>query len=495
MSSDLNRPLRSDSADSVPLDTQCEALSSLISSDPSHLTDDFNLLSTCLGAALDNNEIGESALNAVLDPDLPPADAARKAVFDCLTFRPLHRAAKELLLSHLQHRIYAPGELLLSQGRPSNGLHLLLAGQVDIMDSSTTPPERIDQDGPGSVLGEMSLLTGQHCSANVIATSECSALVLSVQSYHQLREQFPEMEIALSQLVSDRLGQRSHDALCGKTLDRYRLIRCINRGAMGVVYEAQSLIDDQPFALKMLRHRFIDDERAQTRFDFEFATLRRLRSEHVVQLHGCFVAYRTRFLILDLCDGSDLRECLLKSGPLPEATVRAIMGQIALGVQTAHRQNLLHLDLKPANVLVDRRGVVKVTDFGLGQLMESDGGEQRISGTPVYMSLEQFQGDGIDHRSDYYAIGCIAYELLEGKRLFPHRDLRELVRHKLKKPTELWPATGISPELRDVIYASLAPRSSGRTLDLDLLASWARPVPEVWNLPVEPTSDRVIPAS
>ncbi len=150
----------------------------------------------------------------VLDAGLPPADAARKAVFNCVTFRPFATRGQGTAARTSATSCLCARRSVAEPGKADQRIAPVAFGHVDIVDSSTTPAKRIDQDGPGSVLGEMSLLTGQHCSATVIATSECSALVLSVHSYRELREQFPEIEIALSQLVSDRLGQRSHDALC-----------------------------------------------------------------------------------------------------------------------------------------------------------------------------------------------------------------------------------------------------------------------------------------
>jgi CRP-like cAMP-binding protein len=414
------------------------------------------------------------------DPGIDAPQAAHRAVFGCGTLSRLPHEAKIALAARIERREFATGQRLLCQGEPSTGLHLMLAGRVEIVDSGGATARRIAFDGPGSILGEMSLLTGQLCSADVIAMSHSVALVLPVEAFHELREQYPELEIALSQLVSDRLGQRPHDALCGKVLEGYRLTRCISRGGMGVVYEARSEHENnQPRALKMLRHRFISDARALSRFDFEVELLSKLRHPHVVRTFGHFIAYRTRFLVLDLCDGADLKRTLANHGPMEESTVRAILGQIAKGLKYAHSQGALHLDLKPANLLIDRRGNVSITDFGLGRLIQSDGCDDSIAGTPSYMSLEQFKATDIGPPSDWYALGCLAYELLTGKLLFPDRDVAQMFSRKHFLATELWPAEEISEDLRVTLHAALEPMVEYRDLDLDQMASWARPVPEL----------------
>lgn len=415
----------------------------------------------------------------IADPSLSERDAAHRAVFDCVTLSRLPHDVKIALASRIERREFPPGSRLLRQGEPACGLHLLLSGRVEVVDSSGATPRRIDYDGPGSIVGEMSLLTGQRCSADVIAISNTVALVLSVVAFHELRTEFPELEIAISQLVSDRLGQRPHDALCNKTLEGYRLTRCISRGGMGVVYEARKEDDGTMRALKMLRHRFIADARAWSRFDFEVELLSKLCHPNIVRTYGHFVAYRTRFLVLGLCDGADLKRTLINHGPMNEELVRAILGQIATGLLYAHSQGALHLDLKPANILLDRQGNIAITDFGLGRLIRSDGCDESVAGTPSYMSPEQFKAVDIGPPSDWYALGCLAHELLTGKLLFPERELAEMYNRKHFLARELWPADELSEELRVALHTALEPMVEYRDLDLEQVAKWARPVPEL----------------
>ncbi len=415
----------------------------------------------------------------VLRAPSPADEPTWEAVFTCGTLGRLGAEAKNALASALRRRTFQRGEHLLRQGQPATGLHLLTCGRVEVIDTAGPQQRRIDFDGPGSILGEMSLLIGQRCTADVIAISPTEALVLPVEAFERLRAEFPELEIALSQLVSDRLGQRSHDALCGKELGGFRLIRCINRGAMGVVYEAESVAEGDRRALKMLRHRFIADSRAQDRFNLEAELLAGLSHPHVMRLHGHFLAYRTRFLILDLCDGGDLKRVIIEKGPLPEPIVRKVLGQIASGLAYAHGHGALHLDLKPANILVDHRGHVSITDFGLGRLIQSDGCDDRVAGTPPYMPPEQFRGTDVAEHCDWYALGCLGIELLTGEMLFNGSDVQELYTLKHRLPEELWPGLDVSEELRRHLQTALEPSIDRRRVDLAAIARWAGLVPEI----------------
>lgn len=419
----------------------------------------------------------DAALGAAKEPLFSLNDLTdESAVQDCSTFRGMSMDAKAALQESLRPQSFSSGECLLSQGEKARGLHLILKGSVDIID--TDAGERIDCDGAGSVLGEMSLLTGQPCSAEVVATSDVDALVLSTTDYERLTDQHPELEIALSQLVSDRLGGRRHDALCGKTINGFQLTRCINRGGMGVVYEAQRIDvaggEPEPVALKMLRHRFIYDDQMQSRFEQEAQLLAELIHPNIISFQGNFLAFRTRFLVLDLCDGADLYQLLRIHGAMNEDRVRAILGQIAEGLMYAHDAGVIHRDLKPGNVLVDRSGQVKLTDFGLSKLLESEVLEGKAVGTPSYMPPEQFRSENIGPESDWYALGCLACEMLTGQILFRGDNWMELFRIKTHcVPTNDWPRLNVSKELRNVISGALQPKAADRHLDLEKVSKWA----------------------
>lgn len=408
--------------------------------------------------------------------ELPVGD---RALAQCRTFRGLSAEATVRLTDALRPVSLPAGTVLLEQGTPARGLYLLISGSVDVIDSSTG--ERIDRDGAGSVLGEMSLLTGQLCSAGVIATSDVEALVLSTESYHRLIASHPELEIALSQLVSDRLGGRAHDALCGKEVGGYRLIRCLNRGGMGVVYQAESLDGGQQVALKMLRHRFIYDAQMQARFEQEAQLLTSLQHPNIISLRSNFLAYRTRFLVLDLCDGADLYQLLRSRGPFDVETTKSMLGQIAAGLSEAHRQGIVHRDLKPGNVLVDHDGRLRIVDFGLSRLLEAEGAEAKAVGTPGYMPPEQFRSEEVVCESDWYSLGCVAYELLTGEMLFPGHDwLRIYTNKSTARPSSTWPVLETDPELAAIIRSSIEPNAADRRINLLKISGWAKQVPQLF---------------
>jgi serine/threonine protein kinase len=230
-------------------------------------------------------------------------------------------------------------------------------------------------------------------------------------------------------------------------------------------------------ALKMLRHRFIYDDHIQGRFDQEARLLEDLVHPNIVSLRDHFLAYRTRFLVLDLCDGADLFRVLRVRGPLDESIVRAILGQVAEGVLYLHDSGVIHRDLKPGNVLVDRSGRVRLTDFGLSKLLESEVPEGKAVGTPSYMPPEQFRTADVGPPCDWYAIGCLIFEMLTAQILFTAANWTEMFDLKRRtKPSDRWPVVDASPELRQIIRGAIEPKAKDRQLDLEAISRWSEKV-------------------
>lgn len=399
----------------------------------------------------------------------------------CSSFAHLSPVSLAALASRLVRRTAVAGEAILEQGRACPGLQILLRGRLVIeLEDSDGRRVRIDEALPGSVVGEIGLLTGQPCTAHVRVAEDSALLVLAATDFADLRRTFPELELALTQVVDDRLGEREFDGLCGKTIGPFQLVRCLGRGGMGVVYEARRIVGGEEVAVKMLRHGLADDPRAVDRFQQEAVVLAAMRHPGIVGVADLFVEFRTMFLVMELCRGTDLRQAMVSRGPLCPAIVRRVLGQIAAGLAHAHRQSVVHLDVKPSNVLIDTAGTVKLADFGLARMFADDNGATGLMGTPRYMPPEQLAGCAAGVASDWYAFGCLAAELLTATPMFDDTDLIALAVSKTcwRMPDE-WEWARADPELAALVAAAMHPLPEHRQLDLDAVATWAGPVPEL----------------
>ena len=214
----------------------------------------------------------------------------------------------------------------------------------------------------------------------------------------------------------------------GKVLvDRYRIVSLLGKGGMGEVYRADDLKLEQPVALKFLPAGLEQKQSLLQALYNEVRQARKVAHRNVCRVYDVGEAQGLHFLSMEYIEGEDLASLLRRIGSLPAAKALELGRQLCAGLAAAHEEGLLHLDLKPANLMIDGRGDLRVTDFGLAMLVgEAESGERR-AGTPVYMAPEQFADGRASIRSDVYAAGLVLYEMVAGQRLCPGGTLPEII--------------------------------------------------------------------
>ncbi len=205
--------------------------------------------------------------------------------------------------------------------------------------------------------------------------------------------------------------------LLGELLDgRYRVDAPIARGGMSTVYRGVDTRLDRPVAIKIMDPAFADDPEFLSRFTFEARSVARLSHPALVAVHDQGSDGGHAFLVMELVSGGTLRELLRERGALPAELALAVLEPVLAALSVAHRAGLVHRDVKPENVLIGDDGTVKVADFGLVRAVAATGSTSRdvILGTAAYLSPEQVSTGAADARSDVYAAGVLAFELLTG---------------------------------------------------------------------------------
>ncbi|MET0287631.1 MAG: serine/threonine-protein kinase [Polyangiales bacterium] len=286
-------------------------------------------------------------------------------------------------------------------------------------------------------------------------------------------------------------GQEGDDPLIGQTLaGRYKIVRKVGEGGMGIVYEAVHVIIEKRVALKVLREDFSHREDVVERFRQEAKSASRIGHEHIVDISDFGITPSgAHFFVMEFLQGNDLAEELERRGPLPVRRSIEIALQCARALGAAHAKGIIHRDMKPENIFMLSRDTgedfVKIVDFGIAKMSEIDEhgastpGRRltrtgMIFGTPEYMSPEHAAGKELDHRVDIYALGIILYELLTGRVPFLGDTFMGILTAHMFEPLPPLSAVNAScsapPELERLIQRAVAKSADQRPQSMDELA-------------------------
>jgi serine/threonine protein kinase len=254
-------------------------------------------------------------------------------------------------------------------------------------------------------------------------------------------------------------------------LNQYVLRDRLGEGGMGEVYRARHTRLDRDVALKIMRKEKMANPEAVKRFRREIRAAASLAHENVVRAYDADQSGEVHFFAMEFVDGPTLDRLVKETGPLPVADACEYCRQAALGLQHAFKQGLTHRDVKPANLLLDKSGVVKISDLGLVLIGDPDTGEpgSRITkegltvGTPDYVAPEQARNPrAADVRADIYALGCTLYYLLQGDVPFPGGTPTEKMLRHAREPVPVPTREGIPVGLLAILAKMTAKKPEDR---------------------------------
>ena len=343
--------------------------------------------------------------------------------------------------SVLRHIHFPAGTMIIQEGDGGDEMYVLDQGQVRVSVAAKAgqAPFSLILDAP-TTLGEMALVTQEPRTATLEAHTDCTCLLLSRAAFEKLIKRHPTVATLLTRLVGDRLKEIDGIRRVGK----YEIVGVLGQGAIADVFEAIHPELGQNVALKMLSHALVYDAQFGEQFDHEARLVASLDHPNIVRVMDFERAYGTRFIVMECLEGELLERRIYSGGGRPSwGRVRRIIREIADALHYAHQRGLIHRDVKPSNVFLTTAGPAKLLDFGIAVHSErSVTSQSGRLGSPCYMPPEQILGQPLDGRTDLYALGMTAYELIVGQIAFDHEDLRELLKMQLYTPT---------PELRETL--------------------------------------------
>ena len=254
--------------------------------------------------------------------------------------------------------------------------------------------------------------------------------------------------------------------LDGNNLGPYRIIKQIGKGGMATIYKAFQPGMDRYVAIKVLPPTLADDEQFVQRFQQEARAISKLEHPRILPVYDYGEQDGVMYIVLRYVDSGTLKDRMAQ-GRLSLAEVTRIISQVASALEYAHQEGVIHRDVKPANVLLDKNGNVYLMDFGLARIMESSVQLSATGvsvGTPAYMSPEQGKGEKVDSRSDIYSLGVMLYEMVTGQVPYEaETPLAVLIKHisnPLPLPSAVFPE--ISASVERVILKALAKEPDDR---------------------------------
>ncbi len=313
--------------------------------------------------------------------------------------------------------------------------------------------------------GEQRAYLDVHCAGDPDLRREVESLL---EAHGQARSflEKPAQDYAASLIAMP--DDKATDLLVGREVDGYRILGVLGRGGMGIVYKAEDEALSRTVALKMIDPALARDASFVRRFRSEARALARVDSRHIVGVHAMRETDAGLFIVMEFVDGGTVTD-LLQDGPVAWQRALPVIQQMLLALEQAHNVGIIHRDIKPGNIMLTGAGVVKVTDFGLAKLRQTDGAAtvtQGIAGTLYYMSPEQVRGLGdLDHRSDLYSAGMTIYQMLAG-RLPLDRDsgefaiMRAIVEEAFPPPSTFTP--DLPPPLVAAVMKALAKDAADR---------------------------------
>jgi len=220
---------------------------------------------------------------------------------------------------------------------------------------------------------------------------------------------------------------------------RYQIIEELGKGGMGRVYKVLDAKINEKIALKLIKPEVASDRETIERFSNELKLARKIRHKNVCGMFDIGEAEGAHFITMEYVPGEDLKTMIRMSTGLTIGTVLSIGKQVCLGLAEAHNLGVVHRDLKPQNIIIDKGGNAKIMDFGIARSVREKGitGAGIMIGTPEYMSPEQTEAKDVDQRSDIYSLGIILYEMATGRVPFEGETaLSVAIKHKTEIPKE-----------------------------------------------------------
>jgi len=315
------------------------------------------------------------------------------------------------------------GTRFVVQGEVEHTAYIIQRGSCLVVVEKDGELHPVDHYGEGDIVGGLGILTGEPRRAHVEAETDMDLWVMTKEQFDEISSLDPDLLNFITELVADRLDSRRPTAY--RTIGKFIATDIIGRGAFSIVYKGEHKSLDMPVVIKMMRHDMALYPDFLENFRNEAKTIAALNHDNIVKVYDFDERYRTLFIIMEHIPGESLKGMIRRLKSLPPRLAVHFLVQLLSALEYAHQRGIVHRDVNPSNIIVQPSDQVKILDFGLACPIGTE--DFANTGTAHYMAPEQINGDPLDPRTDIYALGVTAYEMVTGKCPFPENSLKELL--------------------------------------------------------------------
>ena len=383
----------------------------------------------------------------------------------------------------MTYRHIKAGERFVVQGAVEDTAYIIQRGACLAIVEKNGELHPVDHYGEGDIIGGLGILTGEPRRAHVEAETDVDLWIMTRDQFDEIADKDPDLLDFITELVADRLDSRRPTAY--RAIGKYVTTDIIGRGAFSIVYRGMHTGLSMPVVIKMMRHDMALYPEFLESFHNEARTIAGLCHDHIVKVYDFEECYKTLFIIMEYLKGDSLKDMISHLRVIPPKPAVNFLSQICSALAYAHDSGIIHRDINPSNIIVQPNDRVKILDFGLA----CPSGTEDFSnkGTPYYMAPEQIDGEPVDPRTDIYALGITAFEMVTGRRPFPEDNVKALfdchLTRDIMDPRELNPA--IPRQLQQFILKCARCNPNQRYQDMSQALAALEPLMQDFRIPAD----------
>ena len=323
--------------------------------------------------------------------------------------------AKASFLNQLVYKYVKAGERFITQGESGEKAYIIQSGSCLSIVEKDGELHPVSHRGMGDIVGIAAVLTGEPRNAHVEAETDMKLWVMNREHLENISEEDPDLLNFLTELVASQFDSKR--PVADRVIGKYIATEIIGRGGYSIVYKGVHGILNMPVAIKMMRHDLVMNSDFLTNFRNEAKIIAALNHENIINVYDVEERFQTVFIITEYLEGESLKYLLERLKSIPPALATDFLFQICSGLEYAHRNGIVHRDINTMNIFVRPDDRLKIIDFGLACPVGTD--DFLMGGAFAYLAPELPDGEPADQRSDIYALGITAYEMLTGKKPYP----------------------------------------------------------------------------